>query len=174
MGKALIIQGADFSVNALNDGVTWIYDGFSKNYQHATSSSPGGTSNGAWSNAEFNSAIQGKTINRVRGIPAAAGTYNFYKVSAIPSSITQLPAVAASIEILPSDIGLVTTYQLNAPISVGDSEYIVCGENGLPNIADFMFFTIASSGGVMWSKIGTENVRTTNTKYTWLDFGYEE
>lgn len=176
MGKSIIVFGANFELNALeNEGsVVWHYKGFTENYGIYPAFGPGGLSYGGWSLEPMFDALKGKTINIVRGLPTSAGTYNFYKVNQVPYEVETLPSPSASITISEEQVGEITEFVLSTPIVMGNDEYLVCGEKGLPGGGDFMFLKAPNATyNYLYYKIGTPQVIRSKSRYWWLDFGYD-
>lgn len=104
MGKKLVIKGADFSANAINESADVWYTDF---LDHYTPTSNANLVNGGWAhNADDNSLVQNKPINRIRLVPSQAGTFKIGVASAyLSASVTNL----ATITIEAGDVGTQVT-----------------------------------------------------------------
>lgn len=140
MGKRFVLIGANFSANGIapESTVNWYID-------NCTSSPSSGylqqanLANGGWAyKSGLNSLIQGKTINRIKMIPSAAGVMNVYKCTLHSGPVT----LAASFNIPANRIGLITTFEIPS-ISIGSSEILVLGE---ANSAGGFYFINGGSG----------------------------
>lgn len=177
MGKRLIIKDADFSANAVYSGnIHWYYRGFSEFYGSESGSQVSGTNSGGWSLAPMFDALRGKTINIVKGLAAAAGTFNFYKVAQEPNTVTQLPERSAYITIQNSDVGKITTFTFNTPVSLADNEYLVCGENGLSGGGNFIFLYRLPQYNTnrFYYGIGQQQPLFSKAYYEWFDYGFDD
>ena len=80
--------------------------------------------NGGWAFMPVdNKLLQGRTINRVKFVPSAAGVLNFYKASALTGPVT----LVGSVNIQSIEIGVLTTYPLD-DFTLGSNEIFVIGQ----------------------------------------------
>lgn len=148
MGKRLVLADADFSANGLAPevGVTW-YVNECTDSPSTGSLQPANLANGGWAHKNgLNSNLQGKTINRIKLIPSAAGQMNIYKTSSYSGAVTLL----GSFNIPANRIGLVTVFEFQ-DINIGASDIFVLGEAN--SVGGFYFVSGGSGYPGFYTKI---------------------
>ena len=144
MGKSLVIKGADFSENGIQETtptLNWYID----STLNTGSLSSANRANGGWAFKEGDmSLLQGKTINRLKLIPSIEGTLNLYKATSLSGPVT----LVASILIPDADVNTISVYEFNG-FTLGENEVLVIGEAN--SSAGFKYKTDAGNG--FYSKV---------------------
>lgn len=156
MGKKIIIKGADFSENGMMAGeLTWYFEkGFDKTIVDISTA---GSSAWALTDTEA-SILYGKTINRIKFIPAAAGTFRIYKTS----SLSSLGELVAEVVINTSQVRTVVTASFD-DVVVANGERFVFPDN-MPYAGE--------SGASFYKRVGYSNYSVvSNYRFPWA-FGY--
>lgn len=128
MGKKIIIKGADFSENGMLAGeLVWYFEkGFDKAIYNVSK-----TGSSAWALTDTEASIlYGKTINRIKFIPAATGTFRIYKTS----SLSSLGELVAEVAIDASLVRTVVTASFD-DVVVANGERFVFPDN-MPYVAE--------------------------------------
>lgn len=112
MGKKLIIKGADFSDHPVAVG-SWVID--SREYE------PLATTNASVPHASFvpnaYASLQGKTITKIRLVPAVAGNISVMKGSAINDGNA---VVAATLVVTDDMLNVPTEFSVNINVGAND------------------------------------------------------
>lgn len=156
MGKKIIIKGADFSENGMLAGeLTWYFEkGFDR---EPIAVSTSGSSAWALTDTEA-SILYGKTINRIKFIPSAAGTFRIYKTS----SLSSLGELVAKVVINTPRVGTVVTVSFD-DVVVANGERFVFPDN-MPYAAE--------SGASFYKRVGYSDYSVvSNFRFPWA-FGY--
>lgn len=158
MGKKIIIKGADFSENGIRTmEITWFFEeGFNKAFYSNSSS---GSS--AWALNDTEAPIlYGKTINRIKFIPAEAGTFRIYKTS----SLSYLGELVVELTITPQQVR-------NVVIASFDDVVVANGERFVfPNNMPY----VRESGASFYKRVGNSDyVIVSDFRFPWA-FGYAE
>lgn len=156
MGKKIIIKGADFSENGMLAGrLTWYFEkGFDKKIINVSK-----TGSSAWALTDKEaSTLYGKTINRIKFIPAAAGNFHIYKTS----SLSSLGELVAEVVIDATEVGTVVTVSFDN-VMVAYRERFVFPDN-MP-YAD-------ERGASFYKRVGYSDYSVvSNYRFPWA-FGY--
>lgn len=156
MGKIILLPpsyGVDFSRNAMEtiqqppnppsvEGTYhWYIDECPSDVSNAR---PANVANGGWAYYDTNNnKLRGKKINRVKFIPANAGTLLFYKSKSLHSQGEQI----AEINITEEQLQKPTIYQFSAAL-IADDEYLIVGK--VQTVGSFYFL---ASGEGFYSQI---------------------
>lgn len=156
MGKRIIIKGADFSTNGINVGeTTWYFNsGFANDNQHTAVSA-----SSAWAQNDTDAAVlYGKTINRIKFMPAASGTFHIYKTS----SLSSLGELVATLTISGEKVGTAVT-------AIFDDVLVAQGERFVfPDIMNYA----TKSGASFYKRVGyRDNAIVSGYQFPWA-FGY--
>lgn len=185
MGKILIIKGADFSAVAVDKDtpvltpvtLRWVVTDWSdnisrlsdKNIQGSTESNGVFGANAGWGLEKINNAIQGKKLAAIRCQPYLAGKLNFY-ICDTPNPATPLGTPVASIQIQSSQIGQLTQFTFDTPISIPIGKYLVWGESGLPDGGDIQWkYFNEPSETYLYFKCGTTTTSKNKLTYVMMD-----
>ena len=156
MGKKIIIKGADFSENGMLAGELTLYfeKGFDKTIVNVST-----TGSSAWALTDTEASIlYGKTINRIKFIPAAAGTFRIYKTS----SLSSLGELVAQVTIDASQVGTVVTASFD-DVVVANGERFVFPDN---------MKYVQESGASFYKRVGYSDYSVVSGyRFPWA-FGY--
>lgn len=137
MGKKLIIKGADFSTNAVEE-VTWYIDVTDSGW----ATNPGTSASAGWSYpASQESAYIGQPINAIKVKNATAGVMTIYKVSELGQAGTLL----ATINVTQANV--LTTYVLPTTVTINSGEHLVFHDS-----TDTAFFRYKQKSGSTFIK----------------------
>lgn len=123
MGKRIIIKGADFSENGIATGTTTWYITNGTDFISKKGSNAANMSSAAWTfDNVTNAKLQGKTVNRLRIIASAAGTFYLYVLN---SRTQSLGTPAATITVGTGDIGILKEFEMSNDLSIGAGQFLV-------------------------------------------------
>lgn len=142
MGRKLIIKGADFSANAVDDvTLTWYVNVEDDN---TWGPNPAKNTSAGWcypTSTESN--FIGQPINMVKLKPSAVGTITLYKIPALGSAGTLVATINATQE----QVNVLTTYMLPSTFVINSGEHLV-----LCDSTDTSFFMYKIKSGASFIK----------------------
>ena len=175
MGKSLIIKGADFSANGIEVYTEYWYVTLGTDLLDCKGPNPTNNSgSAAWSfSDDYNSLVQGKTINLIRFVPADAGEFKLFVLN---SRTASLGSPVATITVNSADVGNLTKYEF-PDVQVGASQYLCFVD---PSQTVRMYYAISGqgyplpSGQSFYKRCGFSNASVVSNYQLLIDVGYKE